>query len=212
MRQCKKTDSLSKKSLKIDVNKFIIKYDFDVASKICPMKSGVEYNDNFQQTYRVNALMEVLHECSIHLTNGNKTFLAMYTLDGILIKDLMKIPESEKILLVSETIPNLDEYEDGLEKAFVTGVDPKFKQKTKVQESQDEIISFNTEQINREKVPVQGLKNNIYQFKNAGQINNYKTTRVEKAIDRTKEDWMKMRYRQWEDETPYIYQYHREAD
>lgn len=77
--------------------------------------------------------MEILHECSMQLTDGKKTFMAMYTLDGTLIKDLMKISDTEKILLVSETIPNQEEYEDGLEQAFVTGVDPKYKSRIKIE-------------------------------------------------------------------------------
>lgn len=33
------------KTIKIDINRYIVKYDFDVASKICPIKSGATYND-----------------------------------------------------------------------------------------------------------------------------------------------------------------------
>ena len=33
------------KTVKIDINRYIVKYDFDVASKICPIKSGATYND-----------------------------------------------------------------------------------------------------------------------------------------------------------------------
>jgi len=50
----------SKKSIKIDVNRYMIKYDFDVAAKVCPIKSGMTYNDDFQHFYTQNAFMEVL--------------------------------------------------------------------------------------------------------------------------------------------------------
>lgn len=43
---------MTKKSIKIDVNKFIIKYDFDVAARICPIKSGLVYNDDYQKIYK----------------------------------------------------------------------------------------------------------------------------------------------------------------
>lgn len=56
----KLTAEWTKKSIKINVNKFIAKYDFDVASKICPIKSGLDYNDDYQKIYSQNALMEVL--------------------------------------------------------------------------------------------------------------------------------------------------------
>jgi hypothetical protein len=61
------------------------------------------------------------------------------------------------------------------------------------------MLSLDTEEQRNSKVPVKGLRNNIYQFKNVKQINNYKTTRVEKTIDRTKQDWMKLKYKQWEE-------------
>lgn len=38
----------------------MIKYDFDVAQRICPIKSGLNYNDEYQKVYRYNALMEVM--------------------------------------------------------------------------------------------------------------------------------------------------------
>jgi len=36
---------ITKKSIKININKYIAKYDFDVAAKVCPIKSGSTYND-----------------------------------------------------------------------------------------------------------------------------------------------------------------------
>lgn len=93
---------MTKKSIKIDVNKFIIKYDFDVAARICPIKSGLVYNDDYQKIYKQNALMEVLQECSSQLTKGQKNFQCMYTFDGQVIKDLSQIPLDCQLLLVSE--------------------------------------------------------------------------------------------------------------
>lgn len=45
-----------------------------MASKICPIKSGLDYNDDYQKVYKQNALMEVLQECSNQLTKGKKNF------------------------------------------------------------------------------------------------------------------------------------------
>jgi hypothetical protein len=109
-----------------------VKYDFDVAKKICPIKSGVIYNDNFQQVYKQNAFLEVLQECSDTIGRKKKTYQCLYTLDGTVITDLDKIPLNCKLLLVSETLPQAEEQEDGLEKAFVTGIDPKFTKKSNI--------------------------------------------------------------------------------
>ena len=39
--------SHKEKRLRIDINRYRVKYDFDIAVRICPMRSGVTYNDNF---------------------------------------------------------------------------------------------------------------------------------------------------------------------
>ena len=43
----KKAWNHQEKKIKIDVNRFRAKYDFDVAKRICPFKGGVQYNDEF---------------------------------------------------------------------------------------------------------------------------------------------------------------------
>ena len=55
----KKQWNKRQKRIRIDVNKFRAKYDFDVALRVCPMRSGIDYNDSFQDFYKRNALMEV---------------------------------------------------------------------------------------------------------------------------------------------------------
>jgi len=46
--------------IKIDINRHIAKYDFDVAKQIRPTTmSGVEYHEDFQMNFKQNALMEV---------------------------------------------------------------------------------------------------------------------------------------------------------
>ena len=46
--------------MRIDVNRFIAKYDFDVARKICPVSKGVNLRAELQNTFKMTALMEVL--------------------------------------------------------------------------------------------------------------------------------------------------------
>jgi len=47
------------KEVKIDVVRYLAKYDFDVARKICPLKGGVEYTE-CQDDFKKNAMMELL--------------------------------------------------------------------------------------------------------------------------------------------------------
>ena len=56
----KKAWNHQEKKIKIDVNRFRAKYDFDVAKRICPFKGGVQYNDEFQDFYKNNAYLEIL--------------------------------------------------------------------------------------------------------------------------------------------------------
>ena len=45
--RCRKKEwNAVEKQLRIDVNKYIAKYDFDVAKKICPMVSGTNYRED----------------------------------------------------------------------------------------------------------------------------------------------------------------------
>jgi len=60
--------------VRIDVNRYRAKYDFDVAKKICPAISGVHYHEEYQDEFKRNALMEVLQECSSRLSGGKKAF------------------------------------------------------------------------------------------------------------------------------------------
>ena len=41
--------------MRIDINKYIAKYDFDVAKKICPMVSGTNYREELQNTFKMTA-------------------------------------------------------------------------------------------------------------------------------------------------------------
>ena len=71
-------------------------------------------------------MMELLQECSNRLTNGNTTFNSMFTFEGKHIPSIYEIPKDCKLILLSEKVVET-EREDGLEKAFVTGVDPEMQ-------------------------------------------------------------------------------------
>lgn len=51
----------------MDIIRYMAKYDFDVARKICPLKGGVQYTE-CQDIFKKNAMMELLQECSNRLS------------------------------------------------------------------------------------------------------------------------------------------------
>jgi len=87
--------------VKIDINRFRAKYDFDVAKKICPVISGATYHEEYQEAFKQNALMEVLQECSNKLSGGKKLYQSLFTFDGQHIASLDAIPDDCQLLLVS---------------------------------------------------------------------------------------------------------------
>ena len=95
--------------MRIDINRFIAKYDFDVARKICPVSKGVNLRAELQNTFKMTALMEVLQHCSNYLSKGQKYFQSIYTLDGTFIRDLDEIPSDAQILIVSENSPPMNQ-------------------------------------------------------------------------------------------------------
>ena len=86
-----KTNNKSRK-IKININKYRLKYDFEVARKVNPIISGVTYHEEYQDAFNNNALMELLQECSSMISRGEKTFLSLYTIDGKFIASLNDIP------------------------------------------------------------------------------------------------------------------------
>lgn len=104
-KKVKKAWNAVEKQLRIDINKYIAKYDFDVAKKICPMVSGTNYREELQNTFKMTAMLEVIQLCSQYINKGKKTFQSLYTLDGKFVRDLEDIPEDCQIILVSENPP-----------------------------------------------------------------------------------------------------------
>lgn len=68
----KKAWNHQEKSMRIDVNKYIAKYDFDIARKICPIMSGNSFREELQNAFKITALMEVLQLCSSYMSKGKK--------------------------------------------------------------------------------------------------------------------------------------------
>ena len=105
MRQKKRNFGAVQKQLRIDINRYLAKYDFDVAKKICPMVSGTNYREELQDAFKLTAMVEVIQLCSMHMSKGKKAFQSLYTMDGNYIRDLEEIPADCQIILVSENPP-----------------------------------------------------------------------------------------------------------
>ena len=60
LKKVKKAWNAVEKQLRIDINKYIAKYDFDIAKKICPMVSGTNYREDLQNTFKMTAMLEVI--------------------------------------------------------------------------------------------------------------------------------------------------------
>jgi len=101
----KKPWNYQEKHIKININRYIAKYDFDIAKRICPTRAVGVQREELQSTFKATALMEVLQQCSGFMSRGKKNFQTLYTLDGRYIRDLDEIPDDCQIVLVSENAP-----------------------------------------------------------------------------------------------------------
>jgi hypothetical protein len=183
------------KQVKIDINRFMAKYDFDIAKKICPTISGATYHDEFANVFKENALMEVLQECSEQFSNGEKIYQSLYTFDGKFISSLEAIPKDCKLLLVSESAPPKERLDEK------SSYSPKNKTRQ----------SINDEKFISTDVDI-GLKSNIYEFSTEGAELKHKVKRLEDSMKSRKLDWVNTNHKQWVETTPFIYDKHKTAD
>ena len=89
----------------LDVNKYIAKYDFEIARKIKGAKCEVLPYTEKQRVFHRFAIVELLFEVSRILNGGLKYFNQLSLLDGskldILSKGVTAIPEECKLVIVS---------------------------------------------------------------------------------------------------------------
>lgn len=74
----------------INVNKYIAKYDFDIASKF--KKAVKQRKQKVIDLFRETAVKEILAVISYELTDDRKEFRSIWTLDGTPIRDLNDLP------------------------------------------------------------------------------------------------------------------------
>lgn len=155
------------------MNRYRAKYDFDVAVKICPMRSGIAYNDDFQDCYKQTAMMEILQECSNKFSEGKKIYQSLYAFDGKYIPSLDDIPPECKLILVSERPgPQTNKRDGSPQKAFMTGVD----------------APFEGEMVNNSLMI--GLRNNKYEFESGVAFMSHQSKQIERSIFNKKKEWV----------------------
>lgn len=98
----------------IDVNKYIAKYDFEIARKIKGGKVEVLPYTEKQRVFHRFAIAELLFEVSRVLNGGQKYFNGMSLLDGtkldIQTSGVMAIPEDCKLVIVNYVPVESQEY------------------------------------------------------------------------------------------------------
>lgn len=75
----------------ININTFVAKYDFDIAKKLKQDAEEDHESDSdemkmskaeINQTFKTNAILEILQICSNELAKGNEYYQSLWTLDG----------------------------------------------------------------------------------------------------------------------------------
>ena len=81
VRHCfKQYIKISKQNILININKYIVKYDFDIADKLkCNPRNRTE---QMEGDFKRAAIYEILHICSLELAQHKKTFNSMWTFNG----------------------------------------------------------------------------------------------------------------------------------
>lgn len=72
-------------NIAINVNKFIAKYDFEIASKLKHTeKEQIAEDEPFvRQQFSINAILEILQVCSNELAKEGEYYQSIWTLDGM---------------------------------------------------------------------------------------------------------------------------------
>ena len=176
--------------VKVDINPYIIKYDYDIAAALSSSKAKNKFDCGGKNRKRFTfiAYKELLVELSKLLNGGRKQFHSMFAFsDESLLPSLDSIPKNCKIILLSEEpLPkDLDEeqYEDWLKENKEDG--PK---------------SFLTS-VPEKKPTFIGLKNNIYDFKSKEDKIACQKGQIEEAILLRKRKFLQVSHKNWRDST-----------
>lgn len=99
-------------NIAININKFIAKYDYDIAKKVKPTLDDLsddnekpltpEPEEVTKKRFRDNAILEILQICTSELSRDNSQFESIWTLSGKQVVDLNELESDCKICLVSK--------------------------------------------------------------------------------------------------------------
>lgn len=83
----------------ININKYIAKYDNDIASKL--KFNGTGISQEMRDKFKTSALYEILDLCSFEMTKYTVQYQSIWTYDGRPVVDLDDITDDVKVCIVS---------------------------------------------------------------------------------------------------------------
>ena len=90
----------------MNINKYIAKYDFEIANKLRGKRVEVVTPKDKQKVFYRFAMLELLHDISSVLNGGNVFYNTLTTMEGNRLPvDITQIPEDARILIVSYQAP-----------------------------------------------------------------------------------------------------------
>ncbi|CDW85058.1 UNKNOWN [Stylonychia lemnae] len=172
------------KQVVLNVNKYIAKYNFEIARKL----SGEYYTEtkenNRQLMFDLKALQELLQDVSNTISGGKKVYNSLFTVNGKFIKDLKSIPSDCRLVLCSNA------------------------------EIQQQILEEDKSAKNYQepKQTFQGIKGNIYHFESLDQNHQFESKRIRRHINQSKDRWFYQNLNNWNHITPGIQSHHKLED
>jgi len=86
----------------MNINKYIAKYDFEIANKLRGKRVEVVTPKDKQKVFYRFAMLELLHDISSVLNGGKVFYNTLTTMEGNRLQvDITQIPEDTRILIVS---------------------------------------------------------------------------------------------------------------
>ena len=82
----KKWENRTYSNVKININKYIAKYDYSIGNLIC--QSAAPRNTHAEKNFPNQAIFEILEVCSRQLSGGSKIFQSLWGFDGVSYDEL----------------------------------------------------------------------------------------------------------------------------
>ena len=125
----------------VNINKYIAKYDYDIAQYVCP--NTIRRKNEDMREFDLQAIYEVLELCSAKITAASRVFQSLWTLDGKCVTCLLDLPSECQMLVASERPMPLGEKRLALKKQETFG----FRDNTYVVRNVQDFLEVSTRQI-----------------------------------------------------------------